>query len=296
MHAPVAPRPAATLAFHPLADVFPLTEGSEFDSLVIDIKKNGLHEKITLYEGKILDGRNRYRACLKIGIDPAIEPFKGNEADARAFVISKNIRRRHLTAQQRRDLFVKLVAAQPEKSDREIAREAKVDHKQISRARKKGEATGATAPVEKRVGADGKARPVKRKRRTSEEIGVERFENGIAFTTTAAESLLSGMAVPQQLSTKNAEEAFEQVKGGEQALRAFADKIKQVHSGGGAAVAPPPESAARDFVVPDEDLALLREFALFVITRARSVSTDPKDHAEWKALRGRVQATLGITP
>ncbi len=51
------------LAFHPLANVFPLLEGEEFDALVADIAASGLCEAVWLYEGQILDGRNRYRAC-----------------------------------------------------------------------------------------------------------------------------------------------------------------------------------------------------------------------------------------
>ncbi len=52
------------LQSHPIADAFPLIGGTEFDALVADIKANGVHEPIVLYEGKILDGRNRYRASL----------------------------------------------------------------------------------------------------------------------------------------------------------------------------------------------------------------------------------------
>jgi hypothetical protein len=173
------------LQFHPLADIFPLMKGAEFDELVADIKANGLREKIDLYQGKIVDGRNRYLALQRLGIDPSAEPGKyfrkaiyahtiggeiapherNNDDSVRAYVISKNIHRRHLTAEQKRDLLVKLVAAQPEKADRVLAREAKVDHKQVSRARRKAEATGAIAPVEKRTGADRKARkqPIARK-------------------------------------------------------------------------------------------------------------------------------------
>jgi hypothetical protein len=39
-------------------------------------------------------------------------------------------------------------------------------------------------------------------------------------------------------------------------------------------------------------LATLREFAKFIIARAKSVSVDPGDLAEWKVLLGKVKAIL----
>jgi ParB-like chromosome segregation protein Spo0J len=149
---------AADLKPHPIADIFPPMEGAEFDALVADIKKNGLRELITAYQNKILDGRNRYRACRALGIEPRLTPFTGDDGAARAFVISKNLHRRHLDPETKIKILAQLVAAQREKSDRKLAKEAGVDHKTIAKARKKGEATGEVSPVEKRVGADGKAR------------------------------------------------------------------------------------------------------------------------------------------
>ena len=89
------------MKFHPYAEIFPLMEGSPFDELVADIKVYGLREKIWTYEGKILDGRNRFLACQKAKIKPEYRTFKGTGQGALAFVISANIHRRQLTDTQR---------------------------------------------------------------------------------------------------------------------------------------------------------------------------------------------------
>lgn len=86
------------MKFHPYSEVFPLIEGAEFDALVADIKANGLREKIWLFEGKILDGRNRFLACQKAGVAPEFCEFRG---DPVGFVISSNLLRRHLNESQR---------------------------------------------------------------------------------------------------------------------------------------------------------------------------------------------------
>ena len=67
------------LTFHPLANVFPLLEGEEFDALVADIAASGLCEAVWLYEGQILDGRNRYRACQRLGRDCATRDYSGHD-------------------------------------------------------------------------------------------------------------------------------------------------------------------------------------------------------------------------
>src|SRR5262249_17237456 len=81
------------MQFHPLADIVPLIEGDEFKVLVEDIREYGLREPITMYENKILDGRNRYRGCKEAGREPKFREFEGDYVAARAFVISENIKR-----------------------------------------------------------------------------------------------------------------------------------------------------------------------------------------------------------
>ena len=86
--------------FHPLAELFPLMQGREFDELVTDIKANGLREPIWTYQGQILDGRNRWRACeaAKLSHRPMRE-YTGD--DPVSFVVSLNLHRRHLDESQR---------------------------------------------------------------------------------------------------------------------------------------------------------------------------------------------------
>lgn len=84
---------------HPFADIFPLMTEKEIESLAQDIKENGLKYKIVLYHNKILDGRNRYKACQVSGIEPEYEFYKGD--NALQYVISLNLHRRHLNESQR---------------------------------------------------------------------------------------------------------------------------------------------------------------------------------------------------
>jgi ParB-like chromosome segregation protein Spo0J len=94
---------------HPAADVLPLMVGEEFDALIADIRDHGLREPITLHpDGSILDGRNRYRACHRLGVEPRTKVWQGQPGTEAAFVISMNLQRRHLDASQRAMLAAKL--------------------------------------------------------------------------------------------------------------------------------------------------------------------------------------------
>lgn len=107
------------IEFHPLANIFPLIEGADFEDLVRDIAQHGLREPIVLLDGKILDGRNRYRACVAARVLPeSLDNLTVNQLkhikhfvplgapdpswdDLVSFVLSKNLRRRHLDESQR---------------------------------------------------------------------------------------------------------------------------------------------------------------------------------------------------
>ena len=58
------------IEFHPVAEIFPLMDDASFRQLVDDIKSNGLREEIWTHDEKIIDGRNRYRACIKAEVEP----------------------------------------------------------------------------------------------------------------------------------------------------------------------------------------------------------------------------------
>src|SRR5271157_5534068 len=89
-----------TLEVHPLCETIPEMDPEAFAALVADIKEHGVKIPIWLYEGKILDGRNRYKACLELGIQcPSIECKNGDEP--LTDIVSLNVIRRHLDASQR---------------------------------------------------------------------------------------------------------------------------------------------------------------------------------------------------
>jgi len=94
------------LDFHPVANIFPLMTGAEYDALVSDIAEHGQHEAIWLYDGMVLDGRNRLRACNQLGLVPEFREYTGD--DPQAFVVSLNLHRRHLKREQRDEVIRQL--------------------------------------------------------------------------------------------------------------------------------------------------------------------------------------------
>jgi ParB-like chromosome segregation protein Spo0J len=98
------------LSFHPAANLLPLLKENELDALATDIRNHGLREPIMLFEGAILDGRNRYRACRKAGVIPRFEHWTPRHPGDTplGFVLSSNIERRHLNESQRAMIAARL--------------------------------------------------------------------------------------------------------------------------------------------------------------------------------------------
>jgi hypothetical protein len=98
---------------HELALVFPPMSEPEFAAFKEDIREQGQQESIVLYEGKILDGLHRYRACRELGREPRVVRFEGNPRAAAQLVLGRNFHRRHLTTSQRALIAAEMCKLRP---------------------------------------------------------------------------------------------------------------------------------------------------------------------------------------
>jgi hypothetical protein len=85
---------------HPIATVWPMFDDAKLDELADDIREHGQLHPIWIFEGMILDGRNRFEACRRAGVKPVVMEYKGDEPTA--FAVSLNDRRRHMGKSSRR--------------------------------------------------------------------------------------------------------------------------------------------------------------------------------------------------
>jgi ParB-like chromosome segregation protein Spo0J len=125
---------------HPLANMFPMIEGGAFEELKRDISAQGILEPIRLYQGMILDGRNRYAAAKACGHVFSLDDFiqwEGTLAEAEAWVISTNLHRRHLSAKQKQEMVRDRIRKAPEMSNRQIAKLLGVSHTMVADERER---------------------------------------------------------------------------------------------------------------------------------------------------------------
>jgi transposase len=135
---------------HPIAKCYPKITGKEFTELKRSIRAQGLLNPITLYEGQILDGGNRYRACVEENVTPHFRDLPEG-INAIEYAIAQNESRRHLTIEQRAFIGAKLARLRPGGDRRSeafnaasadgittesVAKKLRISSKSIERARK----------------------------------------------------------------------------------------------------------------------------------------------------------------
>ncbi|MDR1574144.1 MAG: ParB N-terminal domain-containing protein [Clostridiales Family XIII bacterium] len=182
--------------------VMPDLRPEEYEELKADIAARGVMVPIEYDErGNVLDGHHRIRACAELGISdfPKVIRAGMDEAEKRAHARKLNLARRHLTAEQRRELIRDQLTETPEKSDRRIADGLGVDHKTIGAERKNMERIGEI-PQCPRETKDGRTYPACRR-----PVSI--------FNPTAREAeAVQNPAVLERLRTGGAESVAEAVR------------------------------------------------------------------------------------
>jgi hypothetical protein len=174
---------------HPLSALFPAMSDDDLAALTQDIKKNGQKEAVIVFEGKILDGWHRYLGCKKAGVKCAT--IKHDGKNPVAFVLSRNLHRRHLTGSQRAAVIVAATdwnqiganrrgGSEPgsdPKSEAEMAAAAEVSDRTIRHAKAAHEAGLGDAVKEGKVSAKAAAEVAKLPKKEREKA-VEAIERG----------------------------------------------------------------------------------------------------------------------
>jgi ParB-like chromosome segregation protein Spo0J len=163
---------------------------AELDELAADIEKHGIRSPIAVWrptagamQGVVLDGRNRLAAAERLGWTPSPGMVGGNHliafgndhpsapvldlhggkskraVDPYEYVLSANLHRRHLTVAQRREIVAKVLQAQPEKSDRQVAKSVGTSPTTVGSERKKLEQAGDVSKLDTRTDTKGREQP-----------------------------------------------------------------------------------------------------------------------------------------
>ena len=123
------------------------------------------------------------------------------DVDPYDYVLSRNVHRRHLTADQRRELIVKVLKAKPETSNRQIAKQVKADDKTVAKVRTGLEATAEIPQLERTTRADGKARPSRRHTPEHEPFDPIAFVLGKPVPSPPSEGKPTSRPSPSKLPT-----------------------------------------------------------------------------------------------
>lgn len=102
----------AHVEIHPAASMLPDLKDEEYQALVQSIRESGLQEPIVFWDGKLIDGRHRMKACLEAKRRiKAVQLYNVSESQMIQWLIGHHIGRRHLDPSQRAIIAADMVIA-----------------------------------------------------------------------------------------------------------------------------------------------------------------------------------------
>lgn len=155
----VSARPGTDLRPHPDADLVPAIAADEHEALLLDIEQRGVEVPLDiLMDGTVLDGRHRLMVARTLGIKEVPVRVIATD-DPVGYMLRHALLRRHLTTAQKKALAARLIASDPERSDRQVSRIVGISRPTVARVRDDLIEVGEVAEVATSTGADGKRYP-----------------------------------------------------------------------------------------------------------------------------------------
>lgn len=150
--------------------VMPPLSPDEYQELYDSIKSEGVHDPIHIDEdGVIIDGHHRSKIARELGIPcPVIAHDSLDEQGKRSLAFTLNLKRRHLSREQRRALGLESLRLDPIASNREHSKRTGLSDKTIQSIR---EDQGIPEPREI-IAETAEANPEKSNRELARELGV----------------------------------------------------------------------------------------------------------------------------
>ena len=127
----------ATLDLHPLAETTPMMTQENYEALKLDIETNGQLEPISLYRGRIIDGRHRWLILQELGetIIKAVKlPNNTTKAGLASIVRSKETRRHETPTQLAISAYKMMLSSKTKLSASAAAERVGIDRRKVGNA------------------------------------------------------------------------------------------------------------------------------------------------------------------
>jgi ParB-like chromosome segregation protein Spo0J len=143
---------------HPVAAMFPLIEGEEYEKFRDSIRDHGQQQPVIVQGDMLIDGRNRMRVCVELDREPITREYDSTLPIHR-YILTANIWRRELTKDQRTQICSKAIHWAVEDRNRQRKLSGKsADGEAGGRGRKRNLHTNSDEGFSKRDAAAENAR------------------------------------------------------------------------------------------------------------------------------------------